>query len=92
MKKETFKKIMEMVGNKFNIVTNIAKGRGINGVSFYSFKERNYTHDGKEYGYFTTINYEDDFAVITYSVRSNDENETKTFYVPYENIVMVHTE
>jgi hypothetical protein len=92
MKRETFKKMMEMVGNEFSIVTNICEGNGIYGVSFYSFEQKNYTFDGKEYGHFTTINYEDDFAIITYSVRDKLNIDTKTFLVPYENIVMVCTD
>ena len=92
MKKETFKKMMEMVGNEFYIVTNIFEGHGVMGVSSYLFKQKNYTSDGKEYGHFMTINYEDDFVIITYSVRDKLNIETKTFFVPYENILMVYTE
>ena len=92
MNKQTFKKMMEMVGNEFSIVTNISEGHGINGVSFYSFKQKTHTFNGREYGYFTTIHYDDDFAIITHSVRNKLNIETKTFFVPYENIVMVYTD
>lgn len=79
----------------FQIYTNIARGRGINGVSYYSFMGDSYLDDRRNTkGNTSTIKgFADTYLVI--EVQQDRENRLyycgakREVYVPYDNIVMV---
>lgn len=79
--------------NNFQIYTNIAQGRGINGVSYESFVGKTYTDDNRRDIVISSVikRFAKDYLVI----ERNAEKEIwyccakKEIYVPYSSIVMV---
>lgn len=87
---EMFKKNKSL---NFQIYTNIAYGRGINGVSYYSFMGDNYISDDcRTKGNKSVIKgFADTYLVIETHKESGFYycNAKREVYVPYDNIVMV---
>ncbi len=98
MKKEMIKKILDNIDTrtKYTITTNVARGRGINGVEYKTF------HNDVARGYhindFYSINsifYLEDCIEINEKHDYYDDynkykwTENRKYYVPYNNIVMI---
>ena len=90
--------LMEMFkknpNRNFQIYTNIAYGRGINGVSYYSFMGTNYLDDDRKViGTKSTIKgFADNYLVIEFvgeGYKFYYSGAKREIYVPYDNIVMV---
>ena len=78
----------------FKIYTNIAVGRGINGVDYRSFMGDNYLDDdGRKFGNICSIKgFGETYLVIEYKGEDNKYyycDVPKKIYVPYDAIVMV---
>jgi hypothetical protein len=80
-------------GYNFQIYTDIACGRGINGVDYYSFIGKNYTDDDKRTKGTTSVikRFAKDYIVIECSKKGRIWycDAKREVYVPYANIVMV---
>lgn len=86
---DLFKKNKE---RNFQIYTNIAFGRGINGVSYHSFVGDNYLDgDTRNVGNVCSIKgFGKTYVVIEYRRKGYYYCDApKEVYVPYDNIVMV---
>lgn len=76
----------------FQIYTDIAYGRGINGVSYYSFIGNNYTSDDRRTKGTTSVikGFADTYLIIECKGKGIWYSESqREVYVPYNNIVMV---
>ena len=105
MNKATFEKAINKakeIQTQYTIVTNIAVGRGINGVDFTKFEsEREWDNRSAcewEFKKTTIEEMAEDHVVIVHtkgtydlvnSVKRNVRQETKMYFIPYENIVSV---
>jgi hypothetical protein len=80
-------------GYNFRIYTDIACGRGINGVDYYSFIGKNYTDDDRRTKGTTSVikRFAKDYIVIECSKKGRIWycDAKREVYVPYANIVMV---
>ena len=80
-------------GYNFQIYTDIACGRGINGVDYYSFIGKNYTDDDRRTKDTTSVikRFAKDYLIIECSKEGRIWycDAKREVYVPYANIVMV---
>lgn len=89
--------LMEMFkkneGYNFQIYTDIARGRGINGVDYKSFIGKNYANDDRRVKITTSVikRFAKDYIVIECSSEGKIWycDAKREVYVPYANIVMV---
>lgn len=77
--------------SNFQIYTNIARGRGINGVEYLSFSGYNYDDDRQKYIASKIKGFADNYLVIQCAKTKGFwyGNAMREVYVPYDAIVMV---
>lgn len=84
--------------NNFCIYTNIAQGRGINGVSFNTIEGEVVYRSEANLCYYRKINHIakclDNYFVIEHYVsledsRVTNSDKSKTYYIPYEVVNMI---
>lgn len=81
----------ENEGLNFRIYTNIAEGRGINGVNYKTFTKYNYDDDRRKYLESSIKAFSTDYLVIECAKTKGFwyDNAKRMVYVPYDKIVMV---
>ena len=80
-------------GSNFIIATNIARGRGINGVEYKTFYEKHEWPDNSTYlnrtkfNNFKIVAIEEEYIEIKNHVKDAEYNSGLfTYYIPYESI------
>lgn len=92
MTREVLKEMFaENEGLNFRIYTNIAEGRGINGVHYKTFTGYNYDDDRRKYLESSIKTFSADYLVIECAKTKGFwyDNAKRKVYVPYDKIVMV---
>ena len=89
MKKETIIKIFEEnKSNNFSIVTNIGKGKGINGVSFVEYYGESIWNGDKERT--RVLGFMEDCIVLEhYKNNSYWQGGTHKIYLPFDSILAI---
>jgi len=94
MKKELVQKLIEKVKSSDNYVvihTNIARGRGINGVEYKTFHEYTDIQHNRDEIYYSVEDLAEDYVYIVETHKSNNSSKRvyKDYYIEYDSITMI---